>query len=103
MVLDEAAKRRLNRLHRDSGVLLDMFADRLSEQRLERLRTFHFVGEWTLLVDGLCATLVKRAVPVTPSERAALAALLALFVNPQPHHRYLGDPERTLAALTIQQ
>ena len=58
--LDAATKQRLRTLHVDSRALLDTFADRLSEQRVSRLRTFSDVGEWGLLVDGLCASLVKR-------------------------------------------
>jgi hypothetical protein len=77
------------------------FADRLTGQQLRWSRTFSDVGEWAELVDGLCAYLVKREIPVTPAERDALAAVLAQFVGPLPDYEYLADPDRTLARLTV--
>jgi hypothetical protein len=99
--LDDAAKRRLHRLHLDSRALIDVFADRLTEQQLEWSRGFSDVGEWGELVESLCAYLVKGRLPVTPAERDALAAVLAQFTRPNPHHGYIDDPEGTLAALTV--
>lgn len=101
MPLDEAAKQRLRKLREDSNALLDMFADRLTEQQLSWSRSFSEVGEWTELVDGLCAYLVKGEIPVTPAERDALAAVLAQFRSPRPVYEYLCDPDGTLAALTV--
>lgn len=99
--MDEAAKVRLRRLRDDSRSLLDTFADRLTERQLAWSRRFDFVGEWTELVDGLCAYLVKGEIPVTPAERDAIAAVLVQFVDPRPAYKYLNDPDGTLAALTI--
>ncbi|MBB4906429.1 hypothetical protein [Actinophytocola algeriensis] len=101
MALDEAAKERLRRLHKDSRALLDMLADRLTEQQLSWSRTFSDVGEWSMLVDSLCAYLVKGNIPVTPAERDAVAAVLAQFTRPKPQHEYLDDPAGTLAALNV--
>jgi hypothetical protein len=99
--LDEAARQRLRRLRDDSRALLDMFADRLTEQEVAWSREFIEVGEWSLLVDGICAYLVKGEIPVTPAERDALAAVLAQFVDPRPVYEYLSDPDGTLDALTV--
>lgn len=101
MPLDEAAKQRLRRLRTDSNALLETFADRLTEQQLTWSRSFSSAGEWTELVDGLCAYLVKREIPVTPAERDALAEVLAQFRDPSPDYTYLGDRDGTLAALTV--
>jgi hypothetical protein len=99
--LDEAAKLRLRKLREDSRVLLERFADRLTEQQLTTLRRFDFVGEWTEMIDGLCAYLVKGEIPVTPAERDAIAAVLAQFTSPRPVYKYLSDRDGTLAALTV--
>lgn len=101
MPLDEAAKQRLRRLHTDSAALLELFADRLTEQELRWSREYSEVGEWAELVDGLCAYLVKGRIPVTPAERDALSGVLARFTGPNPHHEYLDNPERTLATLVV--
>jgi hypothetical protein len=99
--LDEAAKQRLRRLHTDSRALIEMLADRLTEQELSWSRTFSEAGEWTALVDSLCAYLVKGRIPVTPADRDAVAAVLAQFTRPKPQHPYLDDPEGTIAALNV--
>jgi hypothetical protein len=99
--LDEAAKQRLRKLRDDSRALLDMFADRLTEQEVTWSREFSDVGEWALLVDGICAYLVKGEIPVTPAERDAIAAVLAQFHDPRPVYEYLAYPDGTLAALIV--
>lgn len=101
MPLDEATKQRLRKLRDDSRALLDMFADRLTEQQVTSSRQFSDVGEWTLVVDGICAYLIKGEIPVTSAERDAIAAVLAQFTNPRPVYTYLADPDGTLAALTV--
>jgi hypothetical protein len=102
MKLDDATKRRFRKLHLDSRVLLDTFVDRLPEKELADLSTFSFVGEWGLLVDGLCANLVKQGIPVTPAEHDEIAAVLAQFHGPKdPLYEFISDPDATLAALTI--
>jgi hypothetical protein len=99
--LDEAAKLRLRKLNHDSRALLDMVADRLTEQQLDWSRSFRDAGEWGELVEGICAYLVKGQIPVTPTERDAVAAVLDQFIDPRPVYKYLNDREGTLAALTV--
>lgn len=94
MAIDQEMKDRLNKLHRESKALLESLADRLPPDGLQQLRTFSFVGEWSLLVDGMCASLVKRQTPITPSERDALAVVLA-------YCRYLKDRDETLTSLNV--
>lgn len=94
-------KNRLNQLHRESRALLESVADRLPSDRLREYRSFSDVGEWLLLVDSMCASLVKRQIPVTSGERDALRAVLTLFPPPGGDHLYLNDVSGTLAALNV--
>lgn len=94
-------KERLNRLHIESRDLLESVADRLTPEKVRIYRSFSFAGEWALLADGLCATLVKRQIPVTAAERDALASVLGLFQRPHERYNYLNDPAGTLAALNV--
>jgi hypothetical protein len=98
MAIDKA---RLHKLHLESRALLDSLADRLPSERMQRLRTFSDVGEWGLLVNGLCASLVKGQLPITPGERDALASVLALFRTPSDDLRYVYHRDETLAALNV--
>ncbi|TQM25872.1 hypothetical protein [Nocardia bhagyanarayanae] len=91
---------RLNKLSKDSRSLLEQLADRLPPEALAQYRTFSDVGEWGELVDGLCASLVKRRIPVTAAERDSLAELMAMFEN-REDYAYLSDPERVLPQLTV--
>jgi hypothetical protein len=88
-------------LNKDSKDLLERLADRLPSDRLENCRTFSKVGEWGVLVDEMCAVLVKRNIPVTQDERDALADLLDMFPIPAEHHKYINNREEILASLTI--
>jgi hypothetical protein len=92
---------RLNNLHREARELLDALADRLPSGRVERLRTFSDVGEEVLLVNGLCASLIKREIPITLAERDALARVLALFETPVADADHINDPDATLAAVSV--
>ncbi|MBF6543081.1 hypothetical protein [Nocardia brasiliensis] len=91
---------RLNKLSQGSRSLLDRLADRLPPEVLAQYRTYSDVGEWGELVDGICASLVKRQIVVTPAERDSLAELMGLFNN-RDDYVYLGDPERALSQLTV--
>lgn len=92
----------LRKLSADSHALLERLADRLPPDRLEEYRTLSHVGEWPMLVDLLSATLVKQQIPVSPSERDALADLLNWF-RPAAvaDHPYIRDRENTLASLNV--
>lgn len=94
-------KDRLNKLHKESRALLESVADRLPPERAEEFRTLSDVGEWLELVEGLCASLVKRQIPVTPRERDALAAVLAMFTTPRNGYDYTNNSDETLAALHV--
>ena len=94
-------KVKIVQLGKDARALLDALADRLPAPRVKRLRTYSKVGELTLLVDGLCATLVKNQVPIDHQERDALAAVLALFDPPVVDGGYINEAENTLTALNV--
>ncbi|MEV0702660.1 hypothetical protein AB0I53_32720 [Saccharopolyspora sp. NPDC050389] len=92
----------LRKLSADSNALLERLADRLPPDRLEEYRTLSHVGEWSMLVDLLSASLVTRQIPVSPSERDALAALLNWFRPAAVADlAYIHDRENTLASLNV--
>ncbi|WP_194814426.1 hypothetical protein [Nocardia sp. XZ_19_385] len=91
---------RLNKLSADSRELLEQLSDRLPPEAVAQYRTFSDVGEWGELVDGLCASLVKRRIPITPAERDSLAELMAMFTN-RDDYAYLRDPARVLTQLVV--
>ncbi|MFE6924858.1 hypothetical protein ACFVAV_27800 [Nocardia sp. NPDC057663] len=94
---------RFAKLSNGSRQLLERFADRLGPETLADFRSFSDVGEWTLLVDNLCATLVKHKILVSPAERDALAELLALFGDPKDNMDmfYIDDYQRVLGELNV--
>ncbi|MGW6625688.1 MafI family immunity protein [Nocardia sp. NPDC055002] len=94
---------RFAKLSNGSRELIERFADRLEPEVLADYRSFSDVGEWTLLVDNLCATLVKRKILVSPAERDALAELLALFGDPKDNINmsYIDDYQRVLEELNV--
>lgn len=87
----------------NSRELLERFADRLRPEVLAQCRTFSEVGEWTLLIDSLCASLVKERILVSPAERDALADLMTLFGNPKENAYlvYIDSYERVLEGLNV--
>lgn len=98
MAIDKA---RLNRLHRESRAILESVSDRLPADRARQYRQFSDVGEWGLLLEGICATLVKRQIPVSTSERDALASVLAIYPDPGDDHPYGNNAVETLARLHV--
>lgn len=82
----------------DSRELLERFADRLRPGVLAQCRTFSEVGEWTLLIDNLCASLVKDQILVSSAERDALADLMTFFGDPKENTYmvYIDSYERVL-------
>ncbi|MFE9577212.1 hypothetical protein ACFYO1_12560 [Nocardia sp. NPDC006044] len=93
---------RMRRLSEGSRGLLEQLADRLAPETLAQYRTYSDVGEWGELVDGLCASLVKRRIAISSAERDSLAELMGMFGN-REGYVYLGDPERVLAQLVVAQ
>lgn len=57
--------------------LVDVFADRVSENQLRALRAMADGGEWDELLDLLLAILVQTRIPVTAAERDHLREVLA--------------------------
>lgn len=55
----------------DCRELLERFADCLRPEVLAQRRTFSEVGEWTPLIDNLCASLVKDRILFGMAERYA--------------------------------
>ncbi|WP_181724424.1 hypothetical protein [Nocardia gipuzkoensis] len=54
-----------------------------------------------MLVDVLCASLIKRRIPVTEAERDAVANVLGQFDPPVEGYRYLNDPQGVLSELHL--
>jgi hypothetical protein len=100
-VLDDAKKRRAHQLQLDSRALLESLADRLPEPQLRSARRASEAGERALLVDSICASLVKRQIPITEAEHVAIANLLVAFTAPRATFTYLNDPAGTLAKLNV--
>jgi hypothetical protein len=93
----------LIKLHKDSRALLEDLADRLPADLIADYRSFSDAGEWDELLDVLSATLIKRGIPVTPTERDRLAGLLAMFNAPREGYAYISAPEQTIASLRVLQ
>jgi hypothetical protein len=88
-------------LHDVSRALLEQLADRLPPDQLAEFRSDSDAGEWAELLDALCATLVRRKIPVTVSERDTLAGLLEMLDISDEIYAYLSDPSRVLSGLTL--
>ena len=84
-----------------SASMIDTFADRQTAEELESLRTLQFVGEWHYMLNMLCLHLVVGKIPVTATERDALAEALRIFDSSDPSLPYLSSPDTTVAALTV--
>ncbi|MEU1985022.1 hypothetical protein [Nocardia sp. NPDC019395] len=94
----------LVKLHNDSRDLLERLADRLPPDRLADYRSDSDAGEWGVLLDALCARLVRRQIPVTLPERDILAGLLAMLEiveEGEEDYAYLSDPSRVLSQLHV--
>lgn len=87
----------------DSAALLERFADRLRPEVLAQCQTYSEVGEWTLLIDNLCASLVKDKILISPADRDALADLMALIGNPNENSYmvFIDSYERVLDELNV--
>ncbi|UGT57780.1 MafI family immunity protein [Nocardia asteroides] len=96
-------KARYVKMGNDSAALLERFANRLRPEVLAQCKTYSEVGEWTLLIDNLCASLVKEKISISPAERDALADLMALFGNPNENSYmvYIDSYERVLEELNV--
>ncbi|MGI8312481.1 hypothetical protein [Saccharopolyspora hattusasensis] len=90
----------LNWLNTKSQQLLERFAGRLSPHDLESNRTLGFAGEQAIMLNNLCASLVKDEISVTPHEQQALAELLNWF-RPATVADLIRDRENTLASLNL--
>jgi hypothetical protein len=89
------------RLYDGTRDLLNRLADRLPPADLETFRSFHDVGEPLLLLDQLCAGLVKWQTPITRDERDALASILADLPIPEGGYRFLENQTEVLAGLNV--
>lgn len=87
----------------DCRQLLDALADRLSPGSVRAMRLSLQAGEWTEMVETLCADLVGDHVAVTREHREALAALLDTF-GPQnvEDYPYINHKASTIAALNVE-
>lgn len=91
----------LGKLNTDSRALLEDLADRLPPETVAGYRRLSDAGEWGELVDGLCASLVRRKIAITPPEYQRVADLLAMFGGPREGYAYLGDPQGVLSQLVV--
>ncbi|MBB5907361.1 hypothetical protein [Actinoalloteichus hymeniacidonis] len=76
-------------------------AERLPPRQLKSYWSYLNAGERTELLDVLCATLVKRQIPVTLEERGILAEILSMYTDPDPRYTYVADPAGVLAQLEV--
>lgn len=81
--------------------ILDRLADRLPPDRLDKLREYSAVGEWSLALDNLAAILLKNKIPVTVSEKEALHDLLYFYPQPDPYASYIVARDEVMASLTV--
>jgi hypothetical protein len=94
-------KARANELHDASKVLLDALGSRLPPEVEKRLRQYHWVGEWMLMLDDLVASIVRQPIPLTAADRDLLVRTLEITgPNPGYPFDFLRDPRGVLAALT---
>ncbi|GAA2978462.1 DNA alkylation repair protein [Actinokineospora diospyrosa] len=91
----------LGKLNNDSRALLDAVADRLPPETVAGYRRLSDAGEWGELVDGLCASLVRRKIVLSVPEYQQVAELLALFTGPREGYTYLSDPQGVLSRLVV--
>ncbi|MBB5159719.1 hypothetical protein [Saccharopolyspora phatthalungensis] len=92
----------LNWLNTKSQELLERFAGRLSPHDLDSNRSLSFAGEQAIMLDNLCACLVKDEIRVTSHEQQALAELLNWFRPATVTDLvYIHDRENTLASLNV--
>lgn len=91
----------LVKLNNDSRALLEALADRLPPETAAAYRRLSDAGEWAELVDTLCASLIRRKIPVTVPEYQRLADLLAMFGGPREGYTYLSDPHGVLSKLAV--
>lgn len=92
----------LSWLNTKSREVLEQLADRLSPHDLDSNRTLNFAGEQAIMLNNLCASLIKGEIPVTEHEQRALAELLNWFRPATVTGLdYIRDRDDTLAALNI--
>lgn len=82
--------------------ILDVFGARMPADSIEGLRLNQRAGEWGLMFDTFCATVVKARVPVTVAERDLIAETIARFgPNPGRDMEFVADASGVLAGLTV--
>lgn len=93
----------LPKLDSDYRQLLDGLAYRLPTDALEDMREYNSVGEWTELVEMLCAVLIGGQIAISHEHRGKLASLLDTF-GPQDERYYsrINHRASTIAALNVE-
>lgn len=93
----------LSPLHAEGRNLVEALADQLPSESLDLMRLFSKGGEWTEMVETLCAALVRRQIAISTEHRDALAALLDKF-GPQDEEDfpYINHKASTIAALNVE-
>jgi hypothetical protein len=98
----ELIRARARALSSATRTILDVLGPKLPADRIESERSMLSGGEWGLVFDSVCATLVKARIPLTLAERDLVAETLDLFgPHPGPGERFLGDHTGILTHLTV--
>lgn len=90
-----------DQLYDGSKDLVERLTDRLPEADVETFLSLHDVGEPLLMLNLLCAGLIKWRTELTPAERDALATLVVGVASTNEEYPYLVDARGTLDRLTV--
>jgi hypothetical protein len=104
--LDPATREKVNLKARAmkyaTQTILDVIGPKLPADRIDRHRESAEAGAWDLVLDSVCATLVKGRIPLTVIERDLVVETLEIFgSNWEPRWYFLSDHEGVLAGLTV--
>ena len=96
-----AINAKTNAIAEKSQTLLAAVSDRIPADQLHVFEGLSYGGEWGLLVDGICATLVNRSIRVTPAEVSMLRDVIGLF-DPVPSDlSYIASFSQVLPNLVV--
>lgn len=88
----------LEEFYRNLPAFIELVSDRLDDP--SQIQEFEHVGEETLAVDLLAATLVHEETPITAQERDILRELLYFYQLPI-REEYISRREEVLASLNV--
>lgn len=101
-VMQAKIKAKSRELRNATQSVLDTLGPKLPDDRMGSFREDQFAGEWSLMFDSVCATLVKRRIPLTLAERDLVAETIARFgPDPGRDRHFIADAAGVLAGLTV--